>query len=513
MKTVLITGATSGLGLEMARLYQRQGARLVLVGRRPLAQLPDDLFTEERYCQVDLGSSEAAESIKNWLDEREIETVDVLIHNAAVGYYGTVADQPTPSIAQLLQVNVKAPIAVTHALLPRVTAVRGQLVFVSSVASVLPTAEYVTYTASKAALDGFARSLRIELGEQASVLVLHPGATHTGMHEKIGISREKLNWEKFPAAAVVAQQMVAVIERGQSGRVAIGVVNKLLRRVGLTAGAIVERLMRLAARPERHLARGNSKRPHVVITGVAEGIGKELALHFAWAGFEVTGIDVNVGGALETKRQIAQRGVEMGFVAANLAKVQDVVQAAVALADRPKIDVLIHNAGISAAGHFAQMAIAPQLKVVDVNLTAPLLLTAELLRRQQLVRGSKVVFVSSLSHFVGYPGAAVYGATKDGLSSYARGLAVALGREAQMLTVYPGPTRTEHARRYSPDNSREQTRMLPEQVAAQIFTAVQRGRRHLFPGGSSKLFAIGGYLLPSWMERGMKRLLFDKMAP
>ncbi|MCB0033972.1 MAG: SDR family NAD(P)-dependent oxidoreductase, partial [Anaerolineales bacterium] len=308
MKTVLITGATSGLGLEMARLYHQQGARLVLIGRRPLAQLQEDLFTEERYCQVDLGLPEAAEVIKNWLDERAIETVDVLIHNAAVGYYGTVADQPTPSMAQLIQVNVKAPIAVTHALLPRVTAVRGQLVFVGSVASVLPTAEYVTYTASKAALDGFARSLRIELGEQASVLVLHPGATHTGMHEKIGISREKLNWEKFPAAAVVAQHMVAVIERGKGGRVALGLGNKLLRRVGLTAGAIVERMMRLAARPERHLAQENSKRPHVVITGVAEGIGKELALRFAWAGFEVTGVDVNVGGALETKRQIAQRG-------------------------------------------------------------------------------------------------------------------------------------------------------------------------------------------------------------
>lgn len=511
MKTVLITGATSGLGLALAQIYYQQGARLVLVGRRPLVNLKESLFADSNYCQADLARPDAAAMIANWLERHDIKRIDVLIHNAAVGYYGAVSDQPAASIQQLTQINLKAPIAVTHKLLPHVAAVRGRIVFVSSVAAVLPTADYVTYTASKAALDGFARSLQVELGSQVSVLILHCGATNTGIHQKLGIPQEKVNWEKFPSAAMVAQKMVSIIARGERGQTAVGVGNQILWRVGRSAGYLLERMMRAIARPERHLAQVSSPHKHVVITGVAEGIGKALALRFGEDGYQVTGIDVNIGGALDTKAEMAQKGVEMKFIAANLAKAADVLPAAAVLARGTKVDVLIHNAGISAVGRFADLELESQLKVIDVNFTAPLLLTAELLHRDGLSRGCSLVFISSLSHFVGYPGAAVYAATKDGLSSYARSLAVALGREAQILTVYPGPTRTAHAHRYSPDNSREAARMPPERVAEMTCRAVKWHRRILLPGGTTKLFALLGYLTPRSMERVVKRLIFDKL--
>lgn len=511
MKTVLITGATSGLGLALAQIYQQQGARLVLIGRRPLTNLRESLFSDDCYCQADLARPDAAVIIAKWLEHHDIRQIDVLIHNAAVGYYGSVSSQSAVSIQQLVQINLKAPLALTHTLLPHVTAVRGHIVFVSSVAAVLPTADYVVYTASKAALDGFARSLQVELGSQASVLVLHCGATNTDMHQKLGIPLEKVNWEKFPSAAVVAQKMVNIIRRGRRGQTAVGVGNQILWRAGLSAGYLLERVLRTIARPQRHLPKVKNPHQHVVITGVAEGIGKALALHFGGAGYQVAGIDVNIGGALDTKAEMAQQGVEMKFIAANLAKSADVLQAAEALMRGVKVDVLIHNAGISAVGRFADLELEAQLKVIDVNFTAPLLLTADLLRRDGLGRGCHLVFISSLSHFVGYPGAAVYAATKDGLSSYARGLAVALGREARLLTVYPGPTRTAHARRYSPDNSHEASRISPEQTAELIGRAVERHRRFLLPGTNTKLFALLGYFAPRLMERAVKRLIFDKL--
>jgi short-subunit dehydrogenase len=111
---------------------------------------------------------------------------------------------------------------------------------------------------------------------------------------------------------------------------------------------------------------------------------------------------------------------------------------------------------------------------------------------------------------VSYPGAAVYAATKDGLAHYARSLQMA--RPAgYTLVVFPGPTRTAHARRYSPDNSREHTRMAPERLAAVVFQAAQARRARLAPGAVNQLFALAGHLAPRLMEAAMRRAIFEKL--
>ena len=124
-----------------------------------------------------------------------------------------------------------------------------------------------------------------------------------------------------------------------------------------------------------------------------------------------------------------------------------------------------------------------------------------------------MAFISSLSHFVSYPGAAVYAASKDGIAAYARSLALALTpQQMHVLTVFPGPTRTEHARRYSPDNSREGRRMPPEQLAQQILVAVQRRHRMLIPGLGNRLFARFGHWFPHQSEQIMRRIILDKLT-
>ncbi|MEO1440795.1 MAG: SDR family NAD(P)-dependent oxidoreductase, partial [Chloroflexota bacterium] len=120
-----------------------------------------------------------------------------------------------------------------------------------------------------------------------------------------------------------------------------------------------------------------------------------------------------------------------------------------------------------------------------------------------------VVFVSSLSRYVSYPGASVYAATKDGLASYARSLAVAYP-QMHVLTVYPGPTRTAHARKYSPDNSKEDKRMTPEDLAGRIVTAVDRRQRVLIPGAANWIFAILGRVAPALTDYAMKKSLLEK---
>jgi len=164
-------------------------------------------------------------------------------------------------------------------------------------------------------------------------------------------------------------------------------------------------------------------------------------------------------------------------------------------------------------GAFAGSALAAQLAVLDVNLRAPLLLTAGLLARGRVAPGGTLVFIASLSVFTGYPGAAVYAASKDGVAAYARSLRVALEqRGINVLTVFPGPTRTAHARRYSPDNRREGRRMAPERLAELLAVAVERRQATLIPGAGNRLFAILGRLCPPLLDHAMRKTILEKLA-
>lgn len=170
------------------------------------------------------------------------------------------------------------------------------------------------------------------------------------------------------------------------------------------------------------------------------------------------------------------------------------------------VDVLVHCAGISAVGRLPSVDLAQQQKVVDLNLTASMVITARLLEADRINAGGSIVFLSSLSHYVGYPGASVYAATKDGIASYARSLRVELKAAGlHVMTVFPGPTRTAHARRYSPDNSREQARMDPDALAERIRAGVERKQSHIVPGLANRVAAFVGSWLPAVTERAMVR--------
>lgn len=255
------------------------------------------------------------------------------------------------------------------------------------------------------------------------------------------------------------------------------------------------------------------KMRHAVITGAAEGIGRSLLEVFGSEGYALTGVDVNAGLAEQTRTELAQRGTPISFMLADLSRIEELDRLAEALAAGPDIDVLVHNAGINCVGPFASSDIAAQQQVLDVNLRAPLHLTAALLRANKLAPGSSLIFISSLSRFVSYPGASVYGAAKDGLASYARSLAVTLApRGIHVMVVYPGPTRTAHAHKYSPDNRREAKRMAPEALAAAIYDAMEQRQRVLVPGPGNRIMAMAGRWLPGAAELVMRKTLYAKLA-
>lgn len=242
MTTILITGASDGIGLALAQRYRSAGALVIGVGRRAPATIEAAARRDD--CRVDLAQPFAAAIVSAFLARRGVARLDLLIHSAGIGSYGPVESQTADAIDALLDTNLRAPIALTHALLPLLAAVGGKVVFIGSVAAALPAPQYAVYGASKAAIAGFARSLRVELrGTGVAVQTIHPGATRTAMHAKIGAPLAQIGHRRFPPPERVAAQIVSAIA-GTAPTVVIGVGNRLLYAAGRRLGALVDRVAR-----------------------------------------------------------------------------------------------------------------------------------------------------------------------------------------------------------------------------------------------------------------------------
>ncbi len=508
-RTLLITGATDGIGLALARLYDTRGERLVLTGRRARSTPADPLFGRHLYVEADLSRPlEASGALGAALAEAGIERLDVLVHNAAVGSFGPL-EQEAPARADLqLVVDLEAPIVLTHALLPRLLAARGRLVFVSSVAAQMACPDFAVYAAAKRALEGFARALRVELLGRASVLVVAPGATRTGIHVKSGAAAEEVARvsKRWPSAEQVAGALARAID-GRARSRTLGLGNKIGGWLGRHASNLADRLLGrvhpTALAPAPPAPRERPRR--ALITGAADGIGRALAERLLADGVEVVGVDLD-----------GVRAATLPAVRWHLADLSDppaLARLCAGLCAEEPFDLVIHNAGISCVGRFEASDLDLQRRVLAVNLRAPLLLTPALLRAGRLRAGGSLAFLSSLSHQLGYPGASVYAATKDGLASYARSARAALrARGLHVLTVFPGPVRTAHARRYAPPGSDEARRLPPERLAEAILAAVARRRARLVPGLANKLAAglLGGWL-PGLCDRLMRRVILDRL--
>lgn len=244
------------------------------------------------------------------------------------------------------------------------------------------------------------------------------------------------------------------------------------------------------------------------VTGAASGIGKALVEAYAEGGYKLIAIDRDAQALDSLKSEFV--GADVLCISADLQHQEDIEKISQKLLDTyPQgIDLFIHSAGINATGRFSKVSVEKQLQVVDINLLAPMKLTSDMLAKKVMRRGGSLVFISSLSRYVGYPSATGYAASKDGIAAYARSLRIALApEEINVMTVYPGPTRTPHAREHSPDNSREHKRMPPEVLAQYILKAVDKRQQVLIPSIANKLFATIGLGLPSLTEALMRRSL------
>ncbi len=124
-----------------------------------------------------------------------------------------------------------------------------------------------------------------------------------------------------------------------------------------------------------------------------------------------------------------------------------------------------------------------------------------------------IAFISSLSHFTGYPGASSYAASKDALAVYAKSIRKAFKKShgIRVTTAYPGPLKTEHAARHAPENADAAKRMLPEEAATLIWGDMSKGSAFSLPGMPAKLFALLGRIAPKPLTFAMRMIIYNKL--
>jgi short-subunit dehydrogenase len=245
----LITGASAGIGLELARIFAAQGVNLVLVARNQsrLEALAHEL---ESGCGIralalaqDLSQPDAAETLFARLKDIPVST---LINNAGFGNYGPFAATDLQVSSGMMQVNMTSLVQLTHLFLQPMLAARGgRILNVASTAAFQPGPTMNVYYASKAFVYSFSYALAVELeGTGVTVTALCPGMTRTQFFQRAHI-RENSGWRTMDARKV-AELGYRGMMRGKRVVIA-GVLNQVAsffaKRVPprLTA-AIVKRL-------------------------------------------------------------------------------------------------------------------------------------------------------------------------------------------------------------------------------------------------------------------------------
>lgn len=186
-RTALITGGSSGIGLEFARIFARRGASLVLVARSEdrlraaASALEEEYGVSVRTIPANLSEKGSISRVVSGVEELGLE-VSLLVNNAGSGYYGRFTEGPEPEeVWDGLSLNVTVSAALTRAFLPGMIRRReGAVVNLSSTAAFQPVPYMATYGASKAFMLSFSEALWAECrGTGVKVLAVCPGAVET----------------------------------------------------------------------------------------------------------------------------------------------------------------------------------------------------------------------------------------------------------------------------------------------------------------------------------------------
>ncbi|MBS7529757.1 SDR family oxidoreductase [Hazenella sp. IB182353] len=239
-KTALITGATTGIGYELAKFFAMNDNDLILVARDrgKLSQIASEWRLEYKVCvdiiAVDLRDSQAPQVIMEKCADKEI---DILVNNAGMGVYGNFTTNKLEDELSLIQVNISALTHLTKEISKQMIKRRqGKILNVAAASAFIPRSVMAVYDASKAYVVAFSEALAHELSkDHITVSVLCPGPTQTEFDRKANIgnhSQTKMTAEEV--AKIAYRGLVEnkrIIIPGTQNRLRTGTVSILPRKV------------------------------------------------------------------------------------------------------------------------------------------------------------------------------------------------------------------------------------------------------------------------------------------
>jgi short-subunit dehydrogenase len=225
----VVTGASSGIGYELAKLCAREGFDLMVAADRPeiveAAQALRELGAEVDHLQTDLAKPDGCDRLIALIGDRP---VDALLGNAGHGLGHAFLDQDFASIQHVIDTNITGTIYLTHRLARgMVERERGRILFTGSIAGLMPGTFQAVYNGTKAFVDSFAWALRNELKDTGvTVTCLMPGPTDTDFFHRAGMDDTDVAQSRKDDPADVARTGFEAMMRGE-GDVVHGLKNKL----------------------------------------------------------------------------------------------------------------------------------------------------------------------------------------------------------------------------------------------------------------------------------------------
>lgn len=250
----IVTGASSGIGREIARALAHAGAKVLVTARREdrLTQLVAELRSSGHEASLLAGDITQPAFRAQLLDvaKQQFGALDILVNNAGAGAIGLFQDSTPETLRRIMELNFFAPLELTRAALPLLR--QGKQPLIANVASVLghrAVPKKSEYCASKFALHGMSDALRAELGPQGiDVCLISPSTTASEFFDVAEGDARKLPWLKMPGmtSAAVGRAAVKAIRAGKhevilspggkllvwADRLAPPLVNRLVARLG-----------------------------------------------------------------------------------------------------------------------------------------------------------------------------------------------------------------------------------------------------------------------------------------
>ncbi|MCP5145628.1 MAG: SDR family oxidoreductase [Gammaproteobacteria bacterium] len=260
-RTVVLTGATGGIGRQIAeRLAATADTRLLLIDRNAQALTGVGEFLASAPAAVetivaDLSIDEGRKAVRTNLMAAGTG-LDLLINCAGINNFGMFAEATPETIQTMIEVNVTAPMLLTHMLLPYMLHGRpAQIVNFGSTFGAIGYPGFATYSATKFAMHGFSQALRRELrGTEVKVCYIAPRATRTALNSGPVVEMNAALGVAMDPPEFVADQVMAAVRRRDNSDRYLGWPEKLFVRINALLPGIVDQALGRQLKTIRHFA-------------------------------------------------------------------------------------------------------------------------------------------------------------------------------------------------------------------------------------------------------------------